>query len=74
MCLVGLELVFFTVACMVLFFIFLIKNNGDITSVFYLMLNSACTVSRLSLFLTLPPPRVQIQGGQEVERGQSQDG
>lgn len=38
---------------MVLCFRFVMKASIDNTSVFWLLLNSACTVSRPSMFLTL---------------------
>lgn len=43
----------------------------DDTLMFYLLLNSVCTASGSSLFLTLPPSKL-TGGGQEAGRGHDQ--
>lgn len=56
-----MELTFFIVARMVLWFGFVAKSVGH-TSVLLLWLNSASTVSRLSFLPTLPPWQVMLGG------------
>lgn len=68
----GMELTFFLATHMVLYFGFVKKKSAGNTPVFWLWLNSSCTVSKLSLFPALPPQQVGW-GGQEVGKGQSWD-
>ena len=56
LCLTGMELIFFIVACMVLCFGFVTSLGNRL--MFLLLLNSACIVSRHSPLLTLPPHQV----------------
>jgi len=70
--LAGMELTFFTAAHMVLCFGFVAKTV-DNTPMLWLLLNSACTVSRLSLFPHSDPPSEWAGGVQEIIRGHSWD-
>jgi len=60
-----MKLIFLTAACMVLLQT-CDQRSVDHTTVFYLLLSSACTGSRPSLFLTLLPQQSRVGLGKRV--------
>lgn len=70
-----MELIFLAAVGTVLRFVLVIKTV-DNTPMFWLLLNSACTASRISLFHALPCPASPSEwagAGQEIGRGHSSD-